>query len=342
MRRVDDLIDPTACAADADARTRFMVLTCLAVCFFGHLFWAVALRSAHRTVDPDGVRSLRAITLPVLGTAAVLSVLLTVGVGTGMVLAVVIAFLAQHAMAAVVVEGRGTVAALLLSVREPARRGLIKTDGAGGETPSQKLPLREVLQRLKTVGMGSLPGGGGEILVDRVRKAITANKCLTEEWLDVHRVWHQLGGRSTCTMMFGHVETPAERIEHLDRLRQLQNETHGFTAFICWTFQAENTKLRAPTVGAHDYLRTQALGRIYLDNFENIQSSWVTQGLKTCQLGLRFGGNDVGSIMIEENVVSAAGTTHRTTTDELVHLIRSAGKIPVQRDTLYRDVKVFD
>jgi hypothetical protein len=122
VRRVDDLIDPTACAADADARTRFMVLTCLAVCFLGHLFWAVALRSAHRTVDPDGVRPLRAITLPVLGTAAVLSVLLTVGVGTGMVLAVVIAFLAQHAMAAVVVEGRGTVAALLLSVREVAAR----------------------------------------------------------------------------------------------------------------------------------------------------------------------------------------------------------------------------
>src|SRR5262249_22976395 len=147
-----------------------------------------------------------------------------------------------------------------------------------------KLPLGEVLTRLKAAGMGSLPGGGGEILVDRVRKAITVNKCLTDEWLEVHRVWHQLGGRSTCTMMFGHVETLAERIEHLDRLRQLQDETHGFTAFICWPLQPPGSPIRAnrgtdmsrlPPAGSFEYLRTQAIARLYLDNIPNIQSSWV-------------------------------------------------------------------
>src|ERR1043165_7525914 len=148
-----------------------------------------------------------------------------------------------------------------------------------------KLPLREVLARLKAAGMGSLPGGGGEILVDRVRKAITINKCLTDEWLEVHRVWHQLGGRSTCTMMFGHVETLAERIETLERLRQLQDETHGFTAFICWTLQPQHTDLaHLPPTGSFEYLRTQAIARLYLDNIPNIQSSWVTQGLKVGQL----------------------------------------------------------
>src|SRR5947199_6207144 len=136
-----------------------------------------------------------------------------------------------------------------------------------------KLPLTEVLQRLKAAGLGSLPGGGGEILVDRVRKAITVNKCLTDEWLDVHRAWHDLGGRSTCTMMFGHVETLAERIETLERLRQLQDETGGFTAFICWTFQPEHTALaHIPPLGSFEYLRTQAIARLYLDNIANRQS----------------------------------------------------------------------
>jgi cyclic dehypoxanthinyl futalosine synthase len=130
-----------------------------------------------------------------------------------------------------------------------------------------KVPLRETLQRLKAAGLGSLPGGGAEILTDRVRRAITKNKVLTEEWLEVHRVWHQLGGRSTCTMMFGHVETLAERIEHLDRLRQLPDETGGFTAFICWTFQPEHTDLaQTPPAGAFEYLKTQAIARLYLDN----------------------------------------------------------------------------
>ncbi|MFO0965645.1 MAG: cyclic dehypoxanthinyl futalosine synthase [Gemmataceae bacterium] len=200
-----------------------------------------------------------------------------------------------------------------------------------------KLPLREVLERLKAAGMGSLPGGGGEILVDRVREAITVNKCLTDEWLDVHRVWHQLGGRSTCTMMFGHVETLAERIESLERLRQLQDETRGFTAFICWTFQPGHTALEhIQPAGAHDYLRTQAIARLYLDNVPNIQSSWVTQGLKVGQLALLFGANDMGSLMIEENVVASAGTVHYLTLEQIKDAIRELGYTPRQRNVFYQ------
>jgi cyclic dehypoxanthinyl futalosine synthase len=199
-----------------------------------------------------------------------------------------------------------------------------------------KLPLREVLQRLRDAGMGSLPGGGAEILSDRVRKAITVNKVLTEEWLEVHRTWHELGGRSTCTMMFGHVETLAERIEHLERLRQLQDETAGFTAFICWTFQPEHTQLAhiAPA-GAFEYLRTQAIARLYLDNVPNIQSSWVTQGPKIGQLALFFGANDMGSLMIEENVVSSAGTVYHLTLEQIKSAIREAGYVPRQRNVFY-------
>jgi cyclic dehypoxanthinyl futalosine synthase len=199
-----------------------------------------------------------------------------------------------------------------------------------------KLPLREVLRRLKDAGMGSLPGGGGEILVDRVREAITRNKCLTEEWLEVHRVWHELGGRSTCTMMFGHIETLAERIETLERLRRLQDETGGFTAFICWTFQPEHTEMaHIPPAGAYEYLRTQAIARLYLDNIPNIQSSWVTQGLKVGQLALFFGANDMGSLMIEENVVASAGTVHYLTLEQIKDAIREAGYVPRQRNVFY-------
>ncbi len=199
-----------------------------------------------------------------------------------------------------------------------------------------KLPLREVLARLKDAGLGSLPGGGGEILVDRVRKALTVNKCLTDEWLEVHRVWHQLGGRSTCTMMFGHVETLAERIETLERLRQLQDETGGFTAFIGWTFQPENTAMaQVPPAGAFAYLQTQAIARLYLDNIPNIQSSWVTQGLRVGQLALFFGANDMGSLMIEENVVASAGTVHHLTLEQIKNAIREAGYIPRQRNVFY-------
>src|SRR5438105_2146483 len=177
-----------------------------------------------------------------------------------------------------------------------------------------KLPLRTVLVRLKAAGMGSLPGGGAEILVDRVRKAITVNKVLTEEWLEVHRAWHELGGRCTCTMMVGHVQTAAERVEHLERLRQLQDGTGGFTALIRWTFQPEHTALAdVPPAGAFEYLRTQAIARLYLDNVPNVQSSWVTQGGKIGQIALVFGANDMGSLIIEDNVLAPAGTGHYLT-----------------------------
>ena len=200
-----------------------------------------------------------------------------------------------------------------------------------------KIPLREVLSRLKAAGLGSLPGGGGEILADRVRLAMTKNKCLTDEWLEVHRVWHKLGGRSTCTMMFGHIETLAERVETLERLRQLQDETGGFTAFICWTFQPEHTAMAdVPPAGAFEYLKTQAIARLYIDNIPNIQSSWVTQGGKIGQLALFFGANDMGSLMIEENVVASAGTVHYLTLEQIKNSIREAGYIPRQRNVHYQ------
>jgi cyclic dehypoxanthinyl futalosine synthase len=200
-----------------------------------------------------------------------------------------------------------------------------------------RLPLREVLVRLKEAGLGSLPGGGGEILVDRVRKELTVYKCMTDEWLEVHRVWHSLGGRSSATMMFGHVESLAERVETLERLRDLQEETGGFTAFICWTFQPQHTSLeKLPPTGAFEYLRTQAIARLYLDNFQNIQSSWVTQGLKTGQMGLCFGANDMGSLMIEENVVSSAGTVHHLTLEQIRSAIREIGFEPRQRNVFYQ------
>jgi cyclic dehypoxanthinyl futalosine synthase len=204
-------------------------------------------------------------------------------------------------------------------------------------TKVSKLPLRTVLSRLRDAGLGSLPGGGAEILVDRVRSAITRGKVMTDDWLNVHRVWHELGGRSTATMMFGHVETLAERIEHLERLRQLQDETGGFTAYICWTFQPDHTDMAdIPPAGAFEYLKTQAVSRLYLDNFANIQSSWVTQGLKTGQLALLFGANDMGSLMIEENVVSAAGTVHHLTLDEIRGAISELGYNPRRRNVFYQ------
>lgn len=214
-------------------------------------------------------------------------------------------------------------------------------------TKIARQPLETVLKRLKEAGLGSLPGGGGEILVDRVRKMITRGKVLTDDWLNVHRVWHQQGGKSTCTMMFGHVETLAERIEHLDRLRTLQDETNGFTAFICWTFQPplhapwfDNRKdgvdmSKMPEAGAFEYLKTQAVARLYLDNIPNIQSSWVTQGEKIGGLALMFGANDMGSLMIEENVVAQAGTVYHLTLETIRRLIREAGYIPRQRNVYY-------
>jgi cyclic dehypoxanthinyl futalosine synthase len=200
-----------------------------------------------------------------------------------------------------------------------------------------KRSVREVLRRLQTAGLGSLPGGGAEILVDRVRAAITRGKVMTDDWLDVMRAWHELGGRSSATMMFGHVETLAERIEHLIRLRELQDETGGFTAYICWTFQPEHTEMsHIPPAGSFDYLKTLAVSRLMLDNIANIQSSWVTQGLRIGQLSLVSGANDMGSLMIEENVVAEAGTVHYLTLDEIRHAISSLGYEPRQRNVFYQ------
>src|SRR3954453_12180039 len=203
-------------------------------------------------------------------------------------------------------------------------------------TKVAKLPLRTVLGRLKDAGLGRLPGGGGEILVDRARRAMTRGKVMTDDWLNVHRVWHELGGRSTATMMFGHIETPEERAEPLERVRQLQDETGGLTAFISWTFQPENTEMAdVPPAGAYEYLRTQALARLYLDNVPNIQSSWVTQGPKIGQLALYFGANDMGSLMIEENVVASAGTVYYLSLEQIKRAIRESGYIPRQRNVFY-------
>ena len=197
-------------------------------------------------------------------------------------------------------------------------------------------PLEKIITDFRAAGLGSIPGGGGEILVDRVRQRVSPLKAMSDDWLRVMDVAHRLGLNSSATMMFGHVETVEDRIEHLDRLRVQQDQSKGFTAFICWTFQAEHTKLRAPTVGANEYLRTQALARIYLDNFENIQSSWVTQGQEIGQVALKYGANDLGSIMIEENVVSQAGTTFRMTVADMQRLISELGYEPRQRDNWYR------
>ncbi len=197
-------------------------------------------------------------------------------------------------------------------------------------------PLENIIGDFRAAGLGSIPGGGGEILVDRVRKRIAPLKAMSDDWLAVMDAAHRLGLKSTATMMFGHVETVEERIEHLERVRAQQDASGGFTAFIAWTFQAENTRLKAPTVGAHEYLRMQALSRIYLDNIPNIQSSWVTQGLDIGQIALRFGANDLGSIMIEENVVSQAGTTFKMGVADMQRLIRELGYEPHQRDNWYQ------
>jgi len=198
------------------------------------------------------------------------------------------------------------------------------------------LPLEDILKQFIRAGLGSIPGGGAEILVDRVRKQISPLKATTGEWLRVMDVAHRLGLKTSATMMFGHIETIEERIEHLDRLRIQQDKTGGFTAFICWTFQPENTRLKLPPLGAHHYLKTQALARIYLDNFENVQASWVTQGPQIGQIALKFGANDLGSIMIEENVVRQAGACYRMAVKDMRRLIRDAGYEPRQRDNWYR------
>jgi cyclic dehypoxanthinyl futalosine synthase len=202
-----------------------------------------------------------------------------------------------------------------------------------------QLSVRDTIARLYDAGLNSIPGGGAEILDDEVRYKIARLKCLTDDWLNVHRTAHQLGMRTTATMMFGVGENYENRVNHLQRVYDLQEETGGFTAFIPWTFQPTNTALGGrhwDEATAVEYLKNLAISRLFLSNFENVQSSWVTQGLKVCQLGLQFGGNDVGSVMLEENVVRAAGVTNCTTEEELRRIIRDAGFKPVQRDTLYR------
>jgi len=201
------------------------------------------------------------------------------------------------------------------------------------------LDLRTTISRLRDAGLDSIPGGGAEILDDDVRFRIARLKCRTEDWVSVHRTAHQLGMRTTATMMFGVGETYEQRINHFDVVRRLQEETGGFTAFIPWSFQPKHTALGGrgwDEATSVEYLKVLAISRLYLDNIENVQASWVTQGLKVLEMGLHFGGNDVGSVMLEENVVKAAGTSNCTTEEELRRIIRDAGFKPVQRDTLYR------
>jgi cyclic dehypoxanthinyl futalosine synthase len=201
------------------------------------------------------------------------------------------------------------------------------------------LTIRDTIARLRDAGLDSIPGAGAEILDDEVRFKIARLKCRSQDWIDVHRTAHQLGVRTTATMMFGCGETIEQRVNHLEIIRNLQEETGGFTAFIPWPFQPENNPLgkKVPEEAtAVEFLKTLAICRLYLDNIVNIQTSWVTQGLKVCQLGLRFGGNDVGSVMLEENVVRQAGAQHSATEEDLRRMIRDAGFIPKQRDTLYR------
>ncbi len=207
-----------------------------------------------------------------------------------------------------------------------------------GVAEFSNISVEETIRRMRAAGLDSIPGGGAEILDDEVRARIARLKCMTNDWLNVHRTAHKLGMKTTATMMFGVGETIEHRVNHFQRIYELQEETGGFTAFIPWTFQPKNTALGGrgwEEATAVEYLKTLAISRIYLSNFPNVQSSWVTQGLKVCQMGLHFGGNDVGSVMLEENVVKAAGTSNCTTEEELRRIIRDAGFIPKQRDTLY-------
>ena len=203
------------------------------------------------------------------------------------------------------------------------------------------LSIADTISRLRDAGLDSIPGGGGEILVDRVRQILAPKKTKSEEWLEVMRQAHRQGMTTSATMMYGHVETLEERVEHMRKIRALQDEVPGFRAFISWTFQPDNTVLgesvkETPT--SFEYLLVQAISRLYLDNVPHIQSSWVTQGMKIGQVALHFGADDLGSIMLEENVVSSAGTTYRATSEDFCRVIRNAGYKPIQRDTYYRVV----
>jgi cyclic dehypoxanthinyl futalosine synthase len=201
-----------------------------------------------------------------------------------------------------------------------------------------KLTMEETLTRLKAAGMHSLPGGGAEILTDRVRQYIAKYKDTAEEWLDCMRVAHKVGMKSSATMMYGSIDTIEDRVEHLRKLRDLQDETGGFTAFIAWNYQPDGTELGGTRASAFDYLRTIAISRIYLDNFPNLQASWVTQGPRIGQISLRYGVNDFGSTMMEENVVSSAGCVFTVPIDEIERLIEDAGYKPQRRNTRYEFV----
>src|ERR1700733_12396483 len=204
-----------------------------------------------------------------------------------------------------------------------------------------RMDARTVIRELPAGGVDSVPGRGGEILVQRVRDIVAKKKAGADRWLEIMEIAHQEGMKTTVTMMYGIGETLAERIEHFERVREVQSRTNGFTAFICWPLQPENTPTMShmPKTDAIDYLRTIAMARIVLDNVPNLQASWVTMGMKIGQTALRFGCNDFGSLMIEENVVSAANTTHRTTTDEMERLIRDAGFIAARRRQDYSIIR---
>lgn len=207
---------------------------------------------------------------------------------------------------------------------------------------TEKLPISDVLKQLIEAGLDSLPGGGAEILVDRVRQIISPKKIKASQWLGVMEEAHKLGIKTTATMMFGTVETIEERIEHLLKIRDLQDKTGGFISFISWTYQPGNTVLGGKPVSAIEYLRMLSICRLFLDNFRNIQGSWVTQGKDIGQFCLSFGANDLGSIMIEENVVRAAGVSYKITAEEMIDLILKSGKTPAQRDTEFRILKIYD
>ncbi len=208
----------------------------------------------------------------------------------------------------------------------------------------ERMSIREVLIRLKEAGLMSIPGGGAEILSQEVRDRISPGKCTVEEWEEVHRTAHELGMTTTATMMFGHVETIDHILEHLERVRRIQDETGGFTAFIPWTFQRGNTEMdHVEPAGSVYYLKVLALSRIYLDNFDNIQSSHVTQTMRVGTVGLHFGANDLGSVMIEENVISSTHFKVKIPkVEDMVQAIKDAGFRPAQRDTYYRIVRYFD
>jgi cyclic dehypoxanthinyl futalosine synthase len=204
---------------------------------------------------------------------------------------------------------------------------------------SSDLTLRETISRLRDVGLATIPGGGAEVLSDSVRSRVSPGKCTSDEWASVMETAHELGISTTATMMFGHGDTVEERVEHLTRIRDLQDRTHGFTAFIPWTYQPGNTKLGGVSPGGFEYLRTLAVSRIYLDNFSNIQASWVTQGKAVGTIALKFGANDMGGTMMEENVVAAAGCRNSMDEQGMRRLISEMGYRPVKRNTLYQHLE---